>query len=465
MKMLLVLLFVWPLQILAQHTTPAGDQKNFWKEIRSEMPEFRKVFRKHKKYRLEIIYTRIDRDQNNAPLSLQSYHYGDSTSYFYPASTVKLPVAIFTMEKLYSLFSGANTESFVRFDSTAFCGGKRYRNKSQLYQRLTEPETLRELSYRLFIPLPFLQSVNPGIAADSLLPANTSLRISAKEGDYTLRDLLTAMLVYSDNESYNKLFDLVGSNYIHKRLHALGFHATAIVKRLMHCPDDEQKNNPAFRILNADSSKVLFSDKARMSEPEFLADVKKTRVGKKHVVGDKTVKGGRDFSTHNRIALSDLNRMLMKLVLHEYLEKDQQFLISRFEQRFLIRLLGQHPGEITRMRSNAYDGLEDGYTNFILNGDSKERIPAHLRIINIAGWANGFTSDCAYVMDTKTGCEFFLAVRMYTNKDGVLGDDKYEYESIARPFMKKLGEVILKKEQERSREFLPNLIVLFGIFK
>ena len=52
---------------------------------------------------VQILYTQIDRDENNLP-HFKSYSYRlNAHHYFYPASTVKLPTAIFALEKLNEL--------------------------------------------------------------------------------------------------------------------------------------------------------------------------------------------------------------------------------------------------------------------------------------------------------------------------------------------------------------------------
>src|SRR5688572_25145351 len=54
-------------------------------------------------FRIQIIYTQINRDKNNRP-TFQNYYFNvDSSLYFNPASTVKLPLALLALEKLNTL--------------------------------------------------------------------------------------------------------------------------------------------------------------------------------------------------------------------------------------------------------------------------------------------------------------------------------------------------------------------------
>src|SRR4051794_18568055 len=50
-------------------------------------------------FKYQFIYTRINRDQNNKPHFKNFYLHVDRNQYFNPASTVKLPVALLTLEK------------------------------------------------------------------------------------------------------------------------------------------------------------------------------------------------------------------------------------------------------------------------------------------------------------------------------------------------------------------------------
>src|SRR5690349_12171108 len=64
---------------------------------------FQEVIQHPEIYRYQIIYTQIDRNKNNVP-SFKNYYFNfDSLQYFNPASTVKMPLAFLSLEKLDQL--------------------------------------------------------------------------------------------------------------------------------------------------------------------------------------------------------------------------------------------------------------------------------------------------------------------------------------------------------------------------
>ena len=65
--------------------------------------DFTQILNSPNKYKIQIIYTQINRDEKNFPhFKTYSYHF-DPNKYFYPASTVKLPATVIALEKLNNL--------------------------------------------------------------------------------------------------------------------------------------------------------------------------------------------------------------------------------------------------------------------------------------------------------------------------------------------------------------------------
>ena len=46
---------------------------------------------------------------------------------------------------------------------------------------------------------------------------------------------------------------------------------------------------------------------------------------------------------------------------------------------------------------------------------------------------------------------------IYVNSDGILNDDKYEYDETGYPFFKELGNIIYQYELKRKRKYRPDL--------
>jgi hypothetical protein len=88
----------------------------------------------------------------------------------------------------------------------------------------------------------------------------------------------------------------------------------------------------------------------------------------------------------------------------------------------------------------------DGFRKFLMFADTPDRIPENIRIFNKVGLAYGYTSDCAYIVDYENKVEFFLSALIYTNKDGILNDGKYEYITIGLPFIAQLGRIVYNYE-------------------
>jgi len=65
-----------------------------------------------------------------------------------------------------------------------------------------------------------------------------------------------------------------------------------------------------------------------------------------------------------------------------------------------------------------------------------------VRVFNKVGWAYGFLIDASYIADFKNDVEYMLSAVIYVNKDGILNDNVYEYDSIGWPFMYQLGQTI-----------------------
>src|SRR5688572_27889728 len=100
MKTILFLSLLFFMNTESAFSQPATD--DLLRSILNENtdPVFQQVLKDPQSYRLQIIYTRIDRDKNNKPTFTNYYFNHDPQLYFNPASMVKLPLAALALEKL-----------------------------------------------------------------------------------------------------------------------------------------------------------------------------------------------------------------------------------------------------------------------------------------------------------------------------------------------------------------------------
>ncbi|UKJ06282.1 hypothetical protein [Solitalea lacus] len=97
------------------------------------------------------------------------------------------------------------------------------------------------------------------------------------------------------------------------------------------------------------------------------------------------------------------------------------------------------------------------YVKFLMFGDKKDQLPANIRIFNKVGDSYGYMLDNAYIVDFDNKVEFLLSAVVFSNKDEIFNDSKYEYESICLPFLGNLGRVIYDFELKRKKAYLPDL--------
>lgn len=373
-------------------------------------PEIANIISNPKKYRVQIIYTQINRDKHNKPSFTQYDYKLDSNSYFYCASLVKLPCSILALEKINELkVDGLNRNTKMVTDSTMPCQKR--------------------------------------ITTDT----------SAATGYPSVAQYIRRMLLVSDNLAYGRIYEFLTPDYIHRRLWQLGFHSMRIVHRFdggCKGADNLTSNPVAFY----DGDKLLYKQEQSVSAKKYNHPVADTKVGKAYINSSgKKVNEPKDFGSMNNMSLQDINDVLKNLVFNEYLPREQKFRLSDDDRNFLLKYLSMYPRESDHPRYAAKP-YYDSYKKYFLYGDSKKTITNNnVRIFNIVGQSYGFMVDCAYIADQEHKTEFMLAAVVYTNETEVINSGRYEYNSVALPYLSKLGQVFYNYELTRKRTHVPDL--------
>ncbi|HEY4148243.1 MAG TPA: serine hydrolase [Chitinophagaceae bacterium] len=357
--------------------------------------------------KLQIIYTQIDRQANNQPVFKTYYFNVDSTDYLYPASTVKLPVALLALQKLHELRLPGLDRSSSMITEAAYSG------QTPVYNDPTTPD-----------------------------------------GRPTIEQYVKKILLVSDNNSFNRLYEFLGQQYINERLHKMGYGDAEILHRLdvFLTPDENRHTNPVNFF--DPGGKLLYGQP--MQENNTVYSQRSDSLGKGYFSGTELVNHAMNFSGKNRISLEDLTGVLKSVLFPAAVPARQRFGLTADDYKLVRQYMSQYPGE-TLYPSYDTAVYGDAFVKFLLYGSEKRRLPKTLRIFNKVGDAYGCLTDVAYVADYDKQVEFMLSARIYCNSDGNLNDDKYDYDTVGFPFMKHLGEIIYAYELQRSRPRKPDL--------
>jgi hypothetical protein len=369
---------------------------------------FGKLLSQKEALNIQIIYTQIDRGANNNP-NLKTYRYNvNPAHYFYPASTVKLPICLLALQKLQSLKSSG-------------------------------------------IDLHTTMITEIGHASQSAVYNDPS----AIDGRPSIAQYIKKILMVSDNDAYNRLYEFLGQEYINQELHNKGYKDVQILHRLQTSLSvkDNRITNP-ISFLDS-TGKLVYSQPMVENKTTYLPRTDSMGIG--YIAGGNLVKGPMDFSNKNRIALEDLHKILISLVFPSAVPAAQQFNISEEDRMFMLKYLSQLPNESSYPPYASDTNYWPAYCKFLLFGAEKGPIPPAIRVFNKVGDAYGQMLDIAYLVDYDKKIEFFLSAAIYCNSDGILNDDKYDYNSIGFPFMKNLGKIIYDFELGRQKKRLPDL--------
>lgn len=348
------------------------------KVLWSAHPSMLKVLHDPNYFEIQILYSEIIRDADGQ-ISFNDYEFRNNPeAYFYPASTVKLPVAILAAEFIDSI------------------------TKIEL-----------ETPYK--------------IENDSII--------------HSVKDDIGQIFAVSDNEAYNRLYALLGRDYINKKLRSKGISPVRISHRLATANSGRQERDSLLFKVENDS---MYLGGGKDSVIETLT-IKKQKKGIGFIRDKHTVNEPMDFSEKNYFPIETQHKFMKRLFFPESFPENERFNISDNTFNIIKESMHKVP------RENGYDENEfyDSYGKFFIYGDTKERIPEHFKIYNKVGYAYGTLTETAYIVDEKSKIEFLLTATILVNKNEIFNDNNYEYEDIGIPFMAQLGREIYLQEHEK----------------
>jgi hypothetical protein len=402
LALMCVLTFVLP--------APAADREDALIEnlFNSRPDLFGPVLENVEKHEVQILYTQIDRDEDNRPHFRTHAYRFDPGAYFYPASSIKLAAAVLALEKVDLL----GVEGLTKYTPLAI---------DSAFSRQT------------------------AVIEDSTSPT----------GRPTIAQYVHKLFVVSDNDAFNRLYEFLGQRYLNETLWNKGYRDIRITHRLAVArTSEENRHTNPFTFFQGD--RIIYEQPAAYNPTQYGAPEPILR-GVGYIDGQgNLIEEPKDFTRSNYVSLAVLQGILQAILFPEAVPERRRFDLTEEDYELLYRSMSMWPGE---SRYPRYDPGEypDRYAKFFLGAKGREPLPESVRSFSKSGLAYGTLTDNAYIVDFQKGVEFLLTATIYVNENGIFNDGVYEYDEIGLPFLANLGRVVYEYELGRSRKYFPDL--------
>jgi len=361
-------------------------------------PGVSKILEIAEKHEVQIRYTQIKRGENNLPEFTTYSLFEDSETYFYPASTAKLPVAALALQRIREL----QAEGVAIDRNTPF----------HIRDRDHQPITLEDST--------------------------------ALNRNLSIAHLIKKIFLVSDNDAYNYLFDLLGTDYINRELRDKGLKETSIHHKFLFGADNNTTWEYHF-IGHLDT--LYYQPSIRAKQTISNGNLKAMVKGIGYIDGSELVNRPFDFTSKNRISINDLEGILKRIVFPEVFDLNERFGLLDEDYEFLQYWMSRNTLESNDPDYSTNPDLYDSYVKFFIYGDQKGVMTDNVRIFNKVGDAYGTLTETAFIQDRLSGAEFLLTATVHVNENQIFNDNIYEYDSIGFPFMGGLGRAILNYEK------------------
>ena len=355
-------------------------------------PYLKEIIKDKEDYEIQVMLTKINHD--NTKIDFQNYQYQhDENQYFYPASTIKLPIVVLTLKKINELRSKG-------FDITL---------KSKI----------------------ILNNVD-----------NYS-NFKLQDSITSFQNLIADIFLVSDNSASNILIDFIGYNYFNDEMQNAGFDRTY----LNHKFNPDPYVNSTWQISDLDNNMISSIDD---NQKIIKADDKTTGLdkGERRYFNGEILDESLNFSEKNRFSITDMHNLIKYIFYPDIFDKANTFNLNVEDYDFIRYWMSRFTYEDIGEKFIGDEKFFETYNKFFIHGDEQSVSNEQIRVYNKIGQAYGTSIDNGLIKNYQNNVEFILTSTIYTNKNKVINDNLYEYDDIAEPFLAKLSRAIYKELED-----------------
>ena len=346
----------------------------------------RKIIKDKDNYEIQILYTEVSKNKlGQTEFSNFQFQLNDE-KYFYPASTIKLPIAVMSLSKINELRAeGLN------------------------------------ISIKSKIQLTLINNKKEIIIKDSIT---------------SFQNLIADVFLISDNSASNVLIDFIGYNYFNSSMNDSGFKNTYLNHKFNPDPFVD-----STWIINTLDNEIISSNK-NQTNVTTSSNISNLKKGKKRFLDGEIENKSLDFSLKNRSSLTDMHNIMKNLIYPDI--SSSTFNLNVEDYDFLRYWMSRFTYEDLGAKYIGDPKFFNSFNKFFIYGNDTILSNADVRVYNKIGQAYGTSTDSAYIKNYKEDIEFFLTATIYTNKNEIINDDIYEYGDTAIPFLSRLSKALYK---------------------
>ena len=353
--------------------------------IKKREPQLKPIYKNKENHNLQILYTKVVRDSLGMPSFIQYDYQADNNVYFYPASTMKLPIVALTLQKINEL---RNTGINITVESKILL-----------------------------------------LNADQITT------------ETTFTDIIAKVFLVSDNSASNILINFLGYNYFNKQMREKGLNT--IVLNHKFNPDPYVKTD--WKIYTLDRDLISKDETQEIIEHNNLDNLLQ---GKFQILNGEKVATPFNFKTKNKASLRDLDGVMKRIIYPDLFQEQDRINLSDQDYNFLRYWMSRFTFEDIGIEYQKDSQYFDSYNKFFIYGDSTNTIDRKIRIYNKVGVAYGALTDISYIRDYQKNIEFFLSATIYVNQNQIVNDNIYEYDDLGIPFLAELARQVYKLEEQ-----------------
>jgi hypothetical protein len=278
------------------------------------------------------------------------------------------------------------------------------------------------------------------------LGRDTTITLEPTTGAYVTsvsRETWRALIV-SDNFSANRLLGIVGHRELHETLWSLGIAGARVRTGFATGAEiDPAEVSPKIEIATGSGPpRIIAARRSDLTLPPTNATG--LDIGKATVIDGRREEHPMSFSDKNAIPLRELQDTLVRIMRPELLAPGSPpDTASSDDLAYVRQALGTLPSE-SGLAGFQRNVVADYQLIPFLRGIERVRPRGAFKIYSKVGQAFGFLIANAYVVDVETKRSFFLTAAIYANPDEVMNDDVYAYDTIAFPALADVGETVAR---------------------